>query len=95
MLLVLPILSGSANAATNESNSSSQASSSSSSAITTGQEDSLAKIKQKGEIVLGTSPDYPPYEFMAKGKVVGMDVEIAKKIAKDMGVKLVIKKNVV
>ncbi|KRO09435.1 ABC-type amino acid transport system, permease and periplasmic component [Paucilactobacillus hokkaidonensis] len=92
VLLVLPILSGSANAATNESNSSSQASSSSSSAITTGQEDSLAKIKQKGEIVLGTSPDYPPYEFMAKGKVVGMDVEIAKKIAKDMGVKLVIKK---
>ncbi|CUS25461.1 Amino acid ABC superfamily ATP binding cassette transporter [Paucilactobacillus oligofermentans DSM 15707 = LMG 22743] len=66
--------------------------SSSSSATTTVSDDSLAKIKAKGEIVLGTSPDYPPYEFMAKGKVVGMDVEIAKKIAKDMGVKLVIKK---
>lgn len=53
--------------------------SSSSATTTTASDDSLAKIKAKGEIVLGTSPDYPPYEFMAKGKVVGMDVEIAKK----------------
>ncbi|KRM94198.1 glutamine ABC transporter, substrate binding and permease protein [Lentilactobacillus senioris DSM 24302 = JCM 17472] len=59
-------------------------------------DDSLAQVKQKGEIVMGTSPDYPPYEFEAtengKTKIVGMDVEIAKQIAKDLGVKLVIKK---
>lgn len=58
--------------------------------------DSLAKVKQKGELVMGTSPDYPPYEFETtengKTKIVGMDVDIAKQIAKDMGVKLVIKK---
>lgn len=26
-------------------------------------DDSLAKIQQKGTIVMGTSPDYAPYEF--------------------------------
>lgn len=86
LLVMAPVLSSVAKA-----NDTTQSSSSVTSTTTTS-EDSLAKIKAKGEIVLGTSPDYPPYEFMAKGKVVGMDIEIAKKIAKDMGVKLVIKK---
>lgn len=58
-------------------------------------DDSLAKVQQKGTLVMGTSPDYAPYEFLVnqhgKNVVVGMDVEIAKKIAKDIGVKLVIK----
>ena len=57
------------------------------------QEDSaLAKIKQKGELVVATSPDYPPYEFKTiengKEKVVGFDISIAEEIAKDMGVDL-------
>lgn len=54
---------------------------------------SLQKIKNKGTLVMGTSPDFPPYEFIAHGKskIVGMDVFIAQKIAKDIGVKLVIK----
>lgn len=90
--LVTPILGSVATAATTQSSSSSASSSSATANVQTGQDDSLQKIKQKGTIVLGTSPDYPPYEFMAKGKVVGMDIQIAKKIAKDMGVKLVIKK---
>ncbi|QEU46488.1 ABC transporter substrate-binding protein/permease [Schleiferilactobacillus harbinensis] len=52
---------------------------------------SLAKIKQKGTLVMGTSPDYPPYEFLVNNQPVGMDVSIAKQIAKDLGVKLVVK----
>lgn len=44
---------------------------------------------------MGTSPDYAPYEFLVnkngKNQVVGIDVEIAKKIASDLGVKLVVK----
>ncbi len=44
---------------------------------------------------MGTSPDYPPYEFQAtvngKSTVVGMDVKIGEKVAKDLGVKLKIK----
>ncbi|MGX7417676.1 ABC transporter substrate-binding protein/permease [Carnobacterium gallinarum] len=56
---------------------------------------SLADIKKSGQLVMGTSADYPPYEFHAKldGKdqIVGMDVLIAEKIAKNLGVKLVIR----
>ncbi|MTV81338.1 ABC transporter permease subunit [Lactobacillus sp. CRM56-3] len=44
---------------------------------------------------MATSPDYPPYEFEVqkngKSQIVGMDVDIMKKVAKDLGVKLVIK----
>ena len=40
-------------------------------------DDSLAKIQQKGTIVMGTSPDYAPYEFLVnkngKNQVVGME----------------------
>ncbi|MGL5576140.1 MAG: transporter substrate-binding domain-containing protein [Sarcina sp.] len=54
----------------------------------------LDDIKDKGKIVLGTSADYPPYEFRAeingKNEIVGFDVEIAKEVAKDLGVELVI-----
>ncbi|WP_421017446.1 ABC transporter substrate-binding protein/permease [Furfurilactobacillus cerevisiae] len=56
----------------------------------------LSKVKAKGELVVGTSPDFPPYEFTkninGKSKVVGMDMEISKKVAHDMGVKLVIRR---
>lgn len=54
--------------------------------------DMLDAIKEKGELVVGMSADYAPYEFhmMKDGKdeIVGFDVEIAKEIAKDMGVDL-------
>lgn len=53
------------------------------------------KIKQSGKLVLGTSADYPPYEFHSeidgKDAIVGFDIEIAKAIAKDLGVELEIK----
>ena len=49
----------------------------------------------KKKIVVGTSADYPPYEFHAningKDTIVGFDIEIAKEIAKDMGAELEIK----
>ena len=58
-------------------------------------ETSLADVKSSGKLVIGTSADYPPYEFHAKldGKdqIVGMDILIAEKIAKDIGVSLVIR----
>ncbi|GAP03255.1 polar amino acid ABC transporter inner membrane subunit [Fructobacillus pseudoficulneus] len=57
--------------------------------------DSLQKIKDKGVLTIATSPDYPPYEFQVNqngsSKDVGMDIDIAKQIAKDLGVKLKIK----
>lgn len=53
------------------------------------------KIKKAGVLVVGTSGDYPPYEFHkqvnGKDEIVGFDMEIAKQIAKDLGVKLEVK----
>jgi polar amino acid transport system substrate-binding protein len=50
------------------------------------------KIQQKGELIVGLSADYAPYEFHAeidgKDTIVGFDISIAQKIADDMGVKL-------
>lgn len=50
------------------------------------------RIQQSGELVVGLSADYAPYEFHAdvngQDKIVGFDISIAEKIAKDMGVKL-------
>ncbi|RVU71054.1 MULTISPECIES: ABC transporter substrate-binding protein/permease [Lactobacillus] len=55
----------------------------------------LKKIKTSKELVVGTSADYPPLEFTAsengKTKYVGVDIELAKDIAKDLHAKLVIK----
>lgn len=48
-------------------------------------------VGEKGTIVMGTSPDYPPYENVdAKnnGEIVGMDIDIAKFIAAQLGYKL-------
>lgn len=55
----------------------------------------IEKIKKSGKLVLGTCADYPPYEAQqvkdGKPEIVGIDIEIAKEIAKDLGVKLEIK----
>jgi len=52
----------------------------------------VEKIKEKGYIVVGTSADFPPFEMVnEKGEIVGLDIDIAKKIAEKLGVKLVIK----
>lgn len=55
----------------------------------------LEGIKSKGKLIMGTSADYPPFEFhkMIDGKdtIVGFDIEIAKYIADELGVELEIK----
>lgn len=59
------------------------------------QDETLKKIQEKGVLTVGLSADYPPYEFHqtidGKDKIVGFDVSIAEKIAKDLDVKLDIK----
>lgn len=58
----------------------------------TAEKDKLDQIKENKTFVVGLSADYAPYEFHAmvdgKDTVVGFDVELAKEIAKDMGVEL-------
>lgn len=55
----------------------------------------LEKIKSDGKLIVGTSPDYPPFEFIVsedgKSKIVGADIDLAQKMADKIGVKLEIK----
>jgi len=48
----------------------------------------LEKIKQRGQIIVGTSADYPPYEFIddKTKRPAGLDIEIVEAIAKEIGV---------
>ena len=51
----------------------------------------LEAIKAAGKLVVGTSPDYAPYEFLdTDGKPVGSDITFAQFIADKLGVELVI-----
>lgn len=55
----------------------------------------LEKIKAAGKIVVGTSADYPPYEFYLlpelESEMVGIDIDIAEAIAANLNVRLEIK----
>jgi polar amino acid transport system substrate-binding protein len=57
----------------------------------------LDEIKAAGKIVLGTSADYPPYEFHktidGKDTITGWEIEMAQLIAQDLGVKLEVKES--
>ncbi|WP_251547721.1 transporter substrate-binding domain-containing protein [Limosilactobacillus caecicola] len=57
------------------------------------QDNSVQSIKKKGELVVGTSADFAPYEFPivknGKQKIVGYDILLAHEIAKSLGVKKV------
>jgi polar amino acid transport system substrate-binding protein len=49
--------------------------------------DHLAAIKDAGKVVVGTSADYPPFEFVDEaGITTGFDVELMNEIGKRMGV---------
>lgn len=50
----------------------------------------LAQVKEAGKLVVATSPDFPPFENLEGGKVVGIEVEIMELICKELGVELVI-----
>lgn len=56
-------------------------------------QDKLEQIKEKGELTIGTSPDFPPMEFYildenGDRKIVGSDIVLAEKIAEEIGVDL-------
>ncbi|MGX7140817.1 substrate-binding periplasmic protein [Facklamia languida] len=55
--------------------------------------DQLAEIKERGRILVGTSPDFPPMEFYHLNKegdkeIVGSDIALAQAIADEIGVEL-------
>jgi len=49
-------------------------------------------IKSRGKLIVGTSADWPPFEYIdAQGNFAGIDIALAKKIAEALNVKLEIK----
>ncbi|PHR69466.1 MAG: amino acid ABC transporter substrate-binding protein [Arcobacter sp.] len=49
----------------------------------------LSKIIERGELIVGMEPGYMPFEMKdKKGRIIGYDVDMAKKMAKEMGVKV-------
>ena len=53
----------------------------------------LAAIKDSGKLSVYTDPNFPPFEFHGADGVVGVDIEIGKAIAEELGVEMVIEES--
>ena len=51
--------------------------------------ETMKKIKEEGKIIWGTNAAFPPFEMRKGDEVIGVDQEIAAKIAEKLGVELV------
>lgn len=47
--------------------------------------------KNEGELIMVTEAGFAPYEYYNNGEIVGVDIDIAKEIANEVGKKLVVK----
>ncbi len=52
--------------------------------------DLISRIQSRGELRVGTSTDYPPFEFdnITSGEIEGFDVDVSRLIADEIGVSL-------
>jgi len=61
----------------------------------TPEQNSPMGLIEAGKLIVGTSPDYPPYEFRLQkentNQIVGLDIAIAEAIAKELKLELVIR----
>lgn len=48
------------------------------------------KSEESTKIVLGTNAEFPPFEYMEGGEIVGFDIDLAQKIAEKLDVELVV-----
>ena len=51
-------------------------------------EGKLASIDKAGKIVIYTDPNFPPFEYMGADGIEGVDIEIGKAIAEELGVEV-------
>ena len=51
-------------------------------------DDSLKKIKDKGEFILGLDDSFPPMGYDKNGEIVGYDIDLAREVCSRMGVTL-------
>ena len=50
----------------------------------------LSAVQKSGKLVIATSPDFPPFENLENGEVVGIEIDILNQVADKLGVELVI-----
>lgn len=51
-------------------------------------DDAVAAIKERGKVIMVTNAEFEPFEFKENDEIVGIDAEIAKKIAEKLEVEL-------
>lgn len=68
-------------------NSGSGAASGSASASASGSASASTEMKlvKEGKLLIATSPDFPPFENLENGEMVGLDIEIGKAVAEKLG----------
>ncbi|MBE6473024.1 MAG: amino acid ABC transporter substrate-binding protein [Coriobacteriaceae bacterium] len=79
--------SGSSSSAASSSASASSKSASASAASSSAASGEM-KLLNSGKLVVATSPDYPPFENLENGEYVGLDIEIAKAVGKELGLEV-------
>ena len=83
MVLMITVLAGCGGAAKSDSKTDGKP------AVKADTGNSLAAIKQRGKLIVGTATGYYPFEMVDKdGKLVGFDIDIATAFAKDLGVEI-------
>lgn len=50
-----------------------------------------AKVEEKGPLYVGTNAEFPPFEYLEEGKVVGFDIDFINAIGKELGREVVVK----
>ncbi len=58
------------------------------SAQESGESSALAKVQAAGKLTVATSPDFPPFESLENGEVVGIEIDILQIICEKLGVEL-------
>jgi len=54
--------------------------------FTANAENKLSEIQKSGEIKIATNAEFEPFEYKNGDKIVGIDIDIAEKIAESLGV---------
>ena len=71
--------------ASGNSGSGSASGSASASASGSASASTVMKLVKEGKLLIATSPDFPPFENLENGEMVGLDIEIGKAVAEKLG----------
>lgn len=80
--------SGSSSASASASGSESASAASDSASASSAAAATEIQLLEEGKLIVGTSPDYPPFENLENGEFVGLDIEIAKALGEKLGLEV-------